>query len=192
MTGPNRPPARNRREKQGQSGREGDRTLNPRLAKPVLSQLSYAPKRTSELAFEILRDDRDGTGRPRNNFRFSLPPHPALSHEGRGGKGEVISRPFLNRFPLRRRHPLTSGEQPQQQHRQAVADQEQSPGGRQPRIRLSKSRADQAPPCPVPTSQYRLHRNLVGAPRFELGTSSLSGTRSNQLSYAPVEQRFVF
>ena len=47
VTGPNRPPARNRREKQGQSGREGDRTLNPRLAKPVLSQLSYAPRRTS-------------------------------------------------------------------------------------------------------------------------------------------------
>ena len=26
------------------SGDEGDRTLNPRLAKPVLSQLSYVPK----------------------------------------------------------------------------------------------------------------------------------------------------
>ncbi len=26
---------------------------------------------------------------------------------------------------------------------------------------------------------------IVGAPRFELGTSALSGLRSNQLSYAP-------
>ncbi len=30
-------------------------------------------------------------------------------------------------------------------------------------------------------------RNLVGVPGFEPGTSSLSGTRSNQLSYTPDE-----
>ncbi len=32
----------------------------------------------------------------------------------------------------------------------------------------------------------------VGAPRFELGTSSLSATRSNQLSYAPAGGQLVF
>ena len=31
--------------------------------------------------------------------------------------------------------------------------------------------------------------SLVGAPGFEPGTSSLSETRSNQLSYAPTDQR---
>src|SRR4029079_7058398 len=29
----------------------------------------------------------------------------------------------------------------------------------------------------------------MGAPRFELGTSALSGLRSNQLSYAPARQQ---
>jgi hypothetical protein len=32
---------------------------------------------------------------------------------------------------------------------------------------------------------------LVGAPRFELGTSALSGLRSNQLSYAPANQSSI-
>jgi hypothetical protein len=32
----------------------------------------------------------------------------------------------------------------------------------------------------------------VGAPRLELGTSALSGLRSNQLSYAPVIYPYNF
>ena len=31
------------RRREAERGDEGDRTLNPRLAKPVLSQLSYVP-----------------------------------------------------------------------------------------------------------------------------------------------------
>ncbi len=38
------------------------------------------------------------------------------------------------------------------------------------------------PLLPVPSL---LHPFPVGAPRLELGTSALSGPRSNQLSYAP-------
>jgi hypothetical protein len=34
-------------------------------------------------------------------------------------------------------------------------------------------------------SQFRNPNSAVGAPRLELGTSALSGLRSNQLSYAP-------
>ena len=33
-------------------------------------------------------------------------------------------------------------------------------------------------------------RSRVGAPRLELGTSALSGPRSNQLSYAPAVEGF--
>ncbi len=32
----------------------------------------------------------------------------------------------------------------------------------------------------------RAHEKMVGVPRLELGTSSLSGMRSNQLSYTPI------
>ena len=36
-----------------------------------------------------------------------------------------------------------------------------------------------------PTGSRRFQGELVGVPGFEPGTSSLSGTRSNQLSYTP-------
>ena len=88
------------------SGDERARTANPRLAKPVLSQLSYVPKAAERRKAE----------------RRALPTlHPPL----------------------------------------------------QPR------RSAEAPPA------------AVGVPRFELGTSSLSGTRSNQLSYTPEITRFA-
>ena len=38
---------------------------------------------------------------------------------------------------------------------------------------------------PLPSDLYPLPSKLVGAPGLEPGTSSLSGTRSNQLSYTP-------
>ena len=79
------------------SGAEGTRTLDPRLAKPMLSQLSYGPERTS----------------------WETP------------RGSTI--------PDRIRYQVT-------EHHQ---------------------------------------KSAVGARRFELRTSSLSATRSNQLSYAP-------
>ena len=40
-----------------------------------------------------------------------------------------------------------------------------------------------------PSASRILHPHTVGAPRFELGTSALSGLRSNQLSYAPARQQ---
>ena len=46
--------------------------------------------------------------------------------------------------------------------------------------RVSKLNAFSLPP-----DSRILHALTVGAPRFELGTSALSGLRSNQLSYAP-------
>ena len=36
------------------------------------------------------------------------------------------------------------------------------------------------------TPRERFHAGQMGLPRFELGTSSLSATRSNQLSYKPL------
>src|SRR5690606_6523349 len=38
-------------------------------------------------------------------------------------------------------------------------------------------------------SRNRPRREKVGAPRLELGTSALSGLRSNQLSYAPERRK---
>ncbi len=39
--------------------------------------------------------------------------------------------------------------------------------------------------------EYRPERKVVGLDRFELSASSLSGTRSNQLSYKPVSVRLA-
>ena len=92
-------PAETRRIERGD---EGDRTLNPRLAKPVLSQLSYVPGMCRAA----------GVGTAKEGCPLSM----------------LAMRSI--KFP------------------------------RQP-------------------------SEKVGARRFELRTSSLSGTRSNQLSYAP-------
>ena len=82
------------------SGDEGDRTLNPCLAKAVLSQLSYVPERANNLAGAV-------------------------------------------------------------------------PGRRPSKQTIQASRAEKP-----------AKKRGVRAPRFELGTSALSGLRSNQLSYA--------
>ena len=52
-------------------------------------------------------------------------------------------------------------------------------------VRQSDANAIENEAEPAKTVMRGINKQAVGVPRVELGTSSLSATRSNQLSYAP-------
>ena len=145
-------------------GDEENRTLNPRLAKAVLCQLSYVP-------------ERPGRRVPtRSTNKTSEPPDPGIHLRWRASRWpRPTARP-------QRRRPADGAGPGTRRHRPPRATTGSSSSAPSSESLRQTTRIDRI----AEDSRGHQRPQTVGLGGLEPPTSSLSGKRSNRLSYRPI------